>query len=673
LNYQINYAVLRALRLFPEVLSFPVRNPFIKIEPRSVQNQEVTRWDLSFADPWEVAEVKLSPTKADLSEWFERAKKLGLESLAKPVLVFSKSATRRVASLKGLIRIALEAKDEEEKFRKLVELEAAQDHADLLMELGNNPVSLLKRMKLLDFPEHLLDDQISFYSTTLAGEAGGPVLREFIFTQVAQAVPNRGTLYIGELIRAATERGITLNTPPSVHVPGLPEEVRDTLLILRECLLPVPGAILGAVFGLSEQDLRVRLEAAQVSASVVSTGTGWKLAPLPLPLAHASGEICARALRFFLAFVDQHKYEVVGGQQARNAIALARVCCVTHPEAVSRMFISLDKPLKSLGDKHLVLEAAELTVTSARRSSPRTQADVEGEAQALICGTSWALQRIDRLQEARNFAEQSLNLGNAIGWERNTAFCEKCIGRLYRIMAEEAKNAEEKAKLLQMSADYLEKAIARFSASAEFGPQSAEVGDCYSLLGRTHLVANARGEARTATRKASTLIPPTGGKDYMDLRILEGELLEATDQTAADVCYSEVVDIKGNADSEKSDIVARAYFRRGLNRATMKSTAAAVTDLLKAEGLWEQLGEYRNAARAAWKRLRLQGVVPKSALRLLTAESVLVRVAAMKEHQDRVSAFTGTRIARRSEPGPEYWAQLIKDARARVAVNSITW
>ena len=34
LNYQINYALLRILRLFPEVLSFPIRNPFIRIEPR---------------------------------------------------------------------------------------------------------------------------------------------------------------------------------------------------------------------------------------------------------------------------------------------------------------------------------------------------------------------------------------------------------------------------------------------------------------------------------------------------------------------------------------------------------------------------------------------------------------------------------------------------------------
>ena len=32
INYQIDYALLRVLRLFPELLSFPIRNPFIRIE-----------------------------------------------------------------------------------------------------------------------------------------------------------------------------------------------------------------------------------------------------------------------------------------------------------------------------------------------------------------------------------------------------------------------------------------------------------------------------------------------------------------------------------------------------------------------------------------------------------------------------------------------------------------
>ena len=102
------------------------------------------------------------------------------------------------------------------------------------------------------------------------------------------------------------------------------------------------------------------------------------------------------------------------------------------------MFITIDKPLKAWGDKHLVLDVAELVIGCARRVPSRGRAEVEGEAQAMICGKSWALQRIGRLDEARIAAEKSLELGEDIGWDRNTAYCEKCIGRLYRIMAEEA-------------------------------------------------------------------------------------------------------------------------------------------------------------------------------------------------------------------------------------------
>lgn len=674
LNYQIKYGVLRALRLFPEVLSFPLRNPFIRIEPRVIQNEEVTRWDLSFEDPWEVAEAKLSPSKEDLSEWLGRAAKLGPSTAAKFVLVFSKTATRRLVALKKLMRVALEAGNEREKFRKLVDLEAAPDCADMLAELGENPSELLQRMKLLDFPEHNLDDQILFYSTMLAGEAGGPLLRDLLFTQISQAVPDRGTLHIADLLGLASGRGIKLNAPPSVNVPGLPDEVRDTLLVLRDCPQPVPGEILAKIFGTTAEKLRHRLEDAKVASAVVVADTGWKLAPLPLPLPHATEALCATALRATLAFIDAHKYEPTASQQARNAIALARSCVVTHPEAVARMFISLDKPLKSLGDKHLVFEAAELTIASARKCATRGRQEVEGEAQALICGTSWALQRIGRLEDARIAADDSLRLGEAIGWERNTAFCEKCVGRLHRIMAEDTKYANSKSELLRESAKYLERAIVRFSQSLEFGPDHPEVGDCYSLLGRTHLVAGKSSEARKAVTKASKLMPPSGGKDYLDLRILDGELLEASDPDAAEMCYSEVVNSKGRSfDSERSEIVARAYFRRGLNRAAMRNVPGAIFDLQKAQDLWDQLGEHENAARASWKRFKLQGAIPHSALKLLTAEPVLVRVAVVKGHQNRLAAFKGRKVARRSEPGSEYWLQLIRDARARVAVESVIW
>ena len=674
LNYQINYAVLRALRLFPEVLTFPLRNPYIRVEPRAITDGEVTRWDLGFEDPWELAEAKLNPGGDDTNEWLERATKHGASGVIRFVLVLGKLATRRLISLKKLIRIAEETQHDESQFRALVDFEAVPDSTELLQELGAHPSDLLRRIKLVDLPEHILSDQILFYSKMLAGEEGAPNLRDLLFSKISEAIPARATLYIRDLITVAGERGIALNAHPSVDIPGLPGDVRETILILRECPLPVPCEVLAKILGTTEQELREKLQEARVSSAIAMAGAEWKLVPLPLPLQHASGELCARGLKAILAFVDAHKYEVVASRQSRNAIALARNCVVSHPEAVARMFISLDKPLKSLGDKHLVLEAAELTVSAARKTPTRGRLEAEGEAQALICGTSWALQRIGRLEQARVVAEESLQLGEAIGWERNTSFCEKCIGRLYRIMGEEATDAISKRELLRTSVAHLENAIDRFSRSKEFGPEHSEVGDCYSLLGRTYLVSGARREAQLAVRKASALIPPSAAKDYLDLRILEGELLEVNDPEAADICYVEVIGKKGEAtDSERSEIIARAHFRRGLNLAAMGKTRLAIQELRKAEELWQSLAEDDNRARAAWKRLKLEGSIPQAALKLLSAEPAAVRVAAVNSHQGRVAGLSSKRAARRSEPGAEYWVQLIKDARARVAVESIKW
>jgi hypothetical protein len=178
------------------------------------------------------------------------------------VLVLGKLATRRLISLKKLIRIAEEAEHDESQFRALVDLESVPDSADLLTELGEHASDLLRRLKLVDLPEHILSEQILFYSKMLAGEEGAPRVRELLFSKISEAIPARATLYIRDLIKVAGERGITLNTHPSVDVPGLPSDVRETILILRECPLPVPGEVLARALGTTEQDLREKLEEA---------------------------------------------------------------------------------------------------------------------------------------------------------------------------------------------------------------------------------------------------------------------------------------------------------------------------------------------------------------------------------------------------------------------------
>jgi hypothetical protein len=125
----------------------------------------------------------------------------------------------------------------------------------------------------------------------------------------------------------------------------------------------------------------------------------------------------------------------------------------THPRRVAQVFRLLDKLLKRHGNKRLVFEIADLSINAAQRAI-RDEEVIQGEAVALICGRSRVLQRISRLAEARVAAEKSLQLGQDIGWDRNTAYCKKCIGRLYRLEAER-EQGERRTALLTQSIGFL--------------------------------------------------------------------------------------------------------------------------------------------------------------------------------------------------------------------------
>jgi hypothetical protein len=45
----------------------------------------------------------------------------------------------------------------------------------------------------------------------------------------------------------------------------------------------------------------------------------------------------------------------------------------------------------------------------------------------------------------------------------------------------------------------------------------------------------------------------------------------------------------------------------------------------------------------------------------------------LQMHERRLDAFSGKRVARRAEPGIEYWQQLMKLAREKVAVQNAQW
>jgi tetratricopeptide (TPR) repeat protein len=674
LNYQYNYAVLRLLELVVKYLTFPLRDAAVGIEPRFVtEERQVTRWDLAFELDGDLVEAKLNPTNADLADWIKRSVAQHKSGEARFVLVCGKTATRLLISFKQLIRIAKESGDNEAKFNNLVELEDIPEAARLLLELGDDARELLQRMKLREITESNLSDQIDFYCDRLAGSARSRDLRDFLFARVSEAAPSRETLRVADLVKAALARGFTLSPVPAVDFGALNKEAREALLLLNICPVPMHGYLLAAAIGTDAVKLKAAMESAGVFKNVVVVADDWKLVPSPVPLPKAGVELCERGLRTLLTFISKHKYEIVARTQVPNALALAQICSTVRPHAVARMFIALDKAVKGIGNKHLVLTAAELAIAAARRALPRGEDEAQGEAQAMVCGVSWALQRIGRLDEAMIAAKKSLKMGQDIQWDRNTSYCQKCIGRLYRIMAENATDQVERKKLFESSVAHLEMAIYLFSNSRDFGPTDPEVGDCHSLLARTYLSAGDRALATEHARKAAQLLTERESKDYLDLQLLQGELIEKIDRKSAESYYVEVVRHVPADNSEISEIVARAYFRLAINRATDGRKALARADFQKAKDMWLALEETENAAKAAWEILKLEERVPEAVRALLSQEPFSVRVATIENHERRTGAIVARGSAFRMAPAKEYWVQLIKEAQSKVSIESREW
>src|SRR5262249_27401935 len=130
----------------------------------------------------------------------------------------------------------------------------------------------------------------------------------------------------------------------------------------------------------------------------------------PPATGEVTDELVGQTLELLLGYIGIHKPDGAGARFVDTAIALARRGKATRPTAVTGLFNAVDRVLKRRGDKHKVLEAATLTIEATRHPC-RTDEDIRREAKALICGKSWVLQRVGRLDEAMADAKKSLKLG----------------------------------------------------------------------------------------------------------------------------------------------------------------------------------------------------------------------------------------------------------------------
>jgi hypothetical protein len=453
------------------------------------------------------------------------------------------------------------------------------------------------------------------------------------------------------------------------HLPLLASGEREAMALVGLCPDPLPLEVIARGAGIHlPTDLPTTLKRLAEKDFVAIESGHVRLVDRSVDgLPAISDDVVGLALDAMLDLIQRHQRDASGGAQLLNAVTLARAANIhASSEQVSLAFRVLHPLLKKRGDKRLVLEMARRSIEASKAAGRGTE-QVKDEAVAVICGISWVYQRTGRLNQARTEAEHSLELGLAIRWDRNTAFCKKCLGRLKRMEAEAVGDSGNRAQLLVESEQLLCEAIDRFTALGI----EAEVGDCYSLLARTHLVAGKMRDARDAVGEADLRLVEPRTKDYLDLHIVKGDLMAHTSRRSAESLYTEVLSESGEGDSQKSEIFARAHLHRGKVRAALGESDKAMVDFRCAAEIWDALDD-PDADLANWEIERTAEWLDQEALRVLAAEPVGVRVRVARIVRERAA---GRRVAtaKRAKLPEKYLRDIVGEAREQLAVERPEW
>ena len=479
-----------------------------------------------------------------------------------------------------------------------------------------------------------------------------------------------------KLLRRLTDQPAVV--PPTLGAPValLPRQdasLAAVFYILQHVPAPFPIDILCRTTGMTHDSL---LSAAQTHPGppVLSLHNGDLLTTTyyrPVsPLPPSPGVVLSDALESLLSGIRQGGPHATTRDDIRNVLVLASASDV-RPDVIARVFEITQIPIKRLGDKRLVWQAATLSLAAAARE-PRYEEHAQAEAKALICGHSWVLQRVNRLERAEAAALESLALGKKLPWPRNTAFCLKCLGRLSRIQAAAADDTAKRQVFLAKSEQYLLDAIAAFAELTD-NDRHAEMGDCHSLLGRTLLVANRLEDARLAALKAESLLDASSGKDYQDLQILRGDLAAPTDAGSAEGFYTAAIQQCRKDDAQYSEILARAYYSRARCRRAHGRRSHAKSDFGAAAKIWKELQDPA-VSDAEWGALTCADSLSLDRTLLESrSQSSAVRVCAFQNHEKRLQSVQG-RAARRTAPVTDhYLSRLIREAETQVAIAEIDW
>jgi tetratricopeptide (TPR) repeat protein len=663
--------VLRTLELVRTQLLAPAVSYAITVEALLLEGGTSETWDLAIQPPTSVIEVKANPTAADIRDFVSAARTSRADRIE---LIYGRAGGALYAALDRL-KLFRETSADAEQLMRFVG-QAGVREQELARLLADQAFDVLERMTLTNMPENLLNWQIELAAQALVGEHAD-VLVEMLTTRYSAGSAVRRRYPISELIAELAGRGWALHLPPSGASAGEPRApARAALLVLQRAAAPVPLEVLSAAAAVGAEPLRDALEALTVGELLQHVDGVWALRELPCEIGDAGqDEVLARALRRLLQWIESNPRHPALEGAVDAAVSLGRETFVSHPEVVAPSFRVLDKLLKRRGDKHLVFEVANRSVAAAGRAAIRSTEMVKAEAVALICGRSWVYQRIGQLGHARADGEHSLQLGEQISWNRNTAFCHKCLGRLCRLDAEFSVEPE-RAQLLARSDEHLQQAIKHFEALG----LPAEVGDAWSLLARTRLSVGDVDGAEAALQEAEQRLVEPAEKDFVDMLIVRGDIAAAnSDEARADESYRLAIS-SGGAGSEFTEMRARALHHRAMLRLKNGRRDDARSDFRRAAETYATLNEPHFVALSELEVMRMDDRLPRRPRnpevgRLLELEPPLVQVLAVRAHESAVEEQIGNEaaLAFRTSSTVAHWRQMIVQARVEAARTDRPW
>ena len=311
-------------------------------------------------------------------------------------------------------------------------------------------------------------------------------------------------------------------------------------------------------------------------------------------------------------------HELEGSLTAEHAIALVGECLTLAEDMdlfgeLALAFPRLADVIKDHGQIGLMRVLTDRCLAGLNARTPLLHWERRLAAWLLICGKAWYLQRDHRLQEALDYAKEGIRLAELCDDRRTAAYGRQCVGRIQRLLAEDAEGSDVD-HYLSLSSRTIREAAALFHAIDGDRPRRSEAGACLSLGARTELTRYrmlgdraALAAADELAREADRLLPGDQKKDTYDLAILRAEIAGANRRYAeARKRLGAVIESLMAERGELSEILARAYVARANIAQQQRSPRSEIfADLTKARQIFERQQLSHAAAARDWTVLTI--------------------------------------------------------------------